>query len=81
MRRALTMAGAQNMLMTLWDIADEPTVAFMDEFYQAYGESEDPKAALIETQRNWLVKLREDEGLAVAVYLAGPFVMSSRHAR
>ena len=34
--------------------------------------------ALAEVQRNWLVKLRTDKGLAHAVNLAGPFIMSSQ---
>jgi hypothetical protein len=31
-------------------------------------------------QRNWLVKLRAEQGLAQAVKLAGPFIMSSQGA-
>ena len=34
--------------------------------------------ALADTQRDWLVKLRKDKGLAEAVTLAGPFIMSSQ---
>ena len=34
--------------------------------------------ALAEVQRNWLVKLRSEKGLAQAVNLAGPFIMSSQ---
>jgi len=34
--------------------------------------------ALAEVQRNWLVKLRTEKGLAQAVNLAGPFIMSSQ---
>jgi hypothetical protein len=29
-------------------------------------------------QRNWLLKLRAEKGLAQAVNLAGPFIMSSQ---
>jgi hypothetical protein len=29
-------------------------------------------------KRNWLLKLRTDKGLAQAVNLAGPFIMSSQ---
>jgi hypothetical protein len=31
-----------------------------------------------EVQRKWLVKLRTEKGLAQAVNLAGPFIMSSQ---
>jgi hypothetical protein len=34
--------------------------------------------ALAEVQRNWLLKLRTEKGLAHAVNLAGPFIMSSQ---
>ena len=34
--------------------------------------------ALADTQREWLVKLRKEKGLAEAVTLAGPFIMSSQ---
>jgi hypothetical protein len=34
--------------------------------------------ALAEVQRNWLIKLRTDKGLAQAVNLARQFIMSSQ---
>jgi hypothetical protein len=34
--------------------------------------------ALAEVQRNWLLKLRTGKGLAQAVNLAGPFIMTSQ---
>ncbi len=38
-----------------------------------------PKA-LAEVQREWLVRLRKERGLAEAVRLAGPFIMTSQGA-
>ena len=34
--------------------------------------------ALAEVQRNWLLKWRTEKGLAQAVNLAGPFILSSQ---
>lgn len=78
MRRAFAMAGARNVLMTLWDIADEPTADFMKDFYRRIGEKPNTPQALSEMQREWLVRLRREEGLGIAVYLAGPFVMTAQ---
>ena len=71
-------AGAQNLLMTLWPISDEVTVQIMGDFYEAAHNSGNAPEALAEVQRNWLLKLRTEKGLAQAVNLAGPFIMSSQ---
>ena len=60
-------AGAQNLLMTLWPISDEVTVQIMSDFYEAAHNSGNPPEALAEVQRNWLVKLHTEKGLAQAV--------------
>jgi CHAT domain-containing protein/Flp pilus assembly protein TadD len=78
LRRGFIQAGAQNLLMTLWPISDEVTVQIMSDFYEAAHNSGNAPEALAEVQRNWLVKLRTDKGLAQAVNLAGPFIMSSQ---
>ena len=78
LRRGFIQAGAQNLLMTLWPISDEVTVQIMSDFYDAAHESGNAPEALAEVQRNWLVKLRTEKGLAQAVNLAGPFIMSSQ---
>ena len=78
LRRGFIQAGAQNLLMTLWPISDEVTVQIMSDFYDAAHNSGNAPEALAEVQRNWLVKLRTDKGLAEAVRLAGPFIMSSQ---
>jgi CHAT domain-containing protein len=67
--------------MTLWPISDEVTVQIMSDFYEAAHNSGNAPEALAEVQRNWLVKLRTDKGLAQAVNLAGPFIMSSQGNR
>jgi tetratricopeptide (TPR) repeat protein len=71
-------AGAQNLLMTLWPISDEVTVQIMSDFYEAAHTSGNAPEALAKVQRDWLVKLRKEQGLASAVNLAGRFIMSSQ---
>jgi len=78
LRRGFIQAGAQNLLMTLWPISDEVTVQIMSDFYDASHNSGNAPEALAEVQRKWLVKLRSEKGLAQAVNLAGPFIMSSQ---
>jgi CHAT domain-containing protein len=78
LRRGFIQAGAQNLLMTLWPISDEVTVQIMSDFYEAAHNSGNAPESLAEVQRNWLLKLRTEKGLAQAVNLAGPFIMSSQ---
>ena len=78
LRRGFIQAGAQNLLMTLWPISDEVTVQIMTDFYEAAHTIGNAPEALAEVQRNWLLKLRTEKGLAQAVNLAGPFIMSSQ---
>ena len=85
LRRGFRMAGAENVISTLWPISDAATVSIMKGFYQGLADSS-PADALGATQREWLVALREksdfapDDPLPVggfywAVNLAGPFLL------
>jgi CHAT domain-containing protein len=78
LRRGFVEAGAQNLLMTLWPISDEFTIQIMSDFYEAAHQTGNAPEALAKVQREWLVKLRKEKGLANAVNLAGPFIMSSQ---
>jgi CHAT domain-containing protein len=78
LRRGFLQAGAQHLLMTLWPISDETTVQIMIDFYDAARRTANPPQALAEVQRDWLVNIRKEHGLAKAVRLAGPFIMSSQ---
>jgi CHAT domain-containing protein len=78
LRRGFAQAGAENLLLTLWAISDETTVQIMSDFYAAAHQSGNAPDALAKVQRDWLVKLRKEQGLAKAVNLAGPFIMSSQ---
>jgi CHAT domain-containing protein len=46
LRRAFRIAGAQHILMSLWDVPDEETVWLMEEFYIHYLAGNTPLAAL-----------------------------------
>jgi hypothetical protein len=61
-----------------WPISDEVTVQITSDFYEAAHKSGNAPEALAEVQRNWLLELRIDKGIAQAVNLAGPFIMSSQ---
>ena len=78
LRRGVMQAGAQNLLMTLWPITGEKTTQIMLEFYKAARDGGNAPQALADVQRAWLKKLRDNQtqGLAQAVRLAGPFIMS-----
>jgi tetratricopeptide (TPR) repeat protein len=76
LRRGFVQTGTQNLLMTLWPISDETTVKIMFDFYDAAFKTGNAPQALADTQRNWLVNLRNERGLLPAVQLAGPFIMS-----
>ena len=78
LRRGFIEAGAQNLLMTLWPISDESTVQIMNDFYDAAHQGGNAPEALAKVQREWLIRLRKEQGLANAVNLAGPFIMSSQ---
>jgi len=78
LRRGFIQSGARNLLMTLWPISDEITVQIMTDFYDAAFKTTDAPQSLSDTQRNWLVKLRQEKGLLPAVRLAGPFIISSQ---
>ena len=76
LRRGFVKSGARNLLFTLWPIDDSETVRFMTDFYRKLG-SASPREALNKTQRDWLLRLKTEEGAVTAARLAGPFVLSS----
>lgn len=80
LRRAFMMAGAQNLLMTLWPVSDVTTADIMKDFYHRALATDDAPRALADTQRDWLVKLRKEKGLLAAVRDAGPFIMTTMGA-
>ena len=75
LRRAFMIAGAENLLMTLWPVADETTAKIMTDFYKEAFATGDAPGSLAKVQRDWLVKLRQERGLLAAIREAGPFAM------
>src|SRR5262249_55657389 len=78
LRRGFLQAGAQNLLLTLWPVADEATAELMREFYESALRSGNAPQALVAVQRDWLIRLRAERGLTQAVTIAGPFILSSQ---
>ena len=77
LRRGLLQAGAENLLFTLWPVADRETVLFMSDFYtELDGARNEPGEAAHKIQTKYLKKFREEMGVAAAVRLAGPFILS-----
>lgn len=85
LRRGFRMAGAENVLSTLWPISDAATVAIMKQLYEGLATTT-PADSLCAAQREWLVRFRDkteippDDPLPVAgfywaINLAGPFLM------
>ena len=75
LKRAFMMAGAQNLLMTLWPVSDETTPEIMGDFYRSALNSGNAAEAFGRTQREWLSNLKRSKGLHAAVREAGPFAM------
>lgn len=75
LRRAFMIAGAENLLMTLWPVADETTAKIMADFYKEAFATGDAPGSLAKVQRDWLAKLRQERGLLAAIREAGPFAM------
>ena len=49
--RALKIAGARNLLISLWKVPDAPTAEFMKQFYSNLFSGKSPAVALQDTQR------------------------------
>lgn len=77
LRRGFLAAGVENLLLSLWPISDTHTVEFMRAFYARALDSTDAATALALTQREWLARLRQEQGLAAAVSTAAAFVLNT----
>ena len=76
LRRGFLIAGARNLLMTLWPVSDKFGPCLMEDFYKEVLVTNNPGESLAKVQREWLNKLYKEKDLASAVGLAGPFVMA-----
>jgi CHAT domain-containing protein len=59
LRRAFVLAGAKNLVMSLWRANDYYTALQMEQFYQAVGRGVSPAEALREAQLATISRLRE----------------------
>ncbi len=73
-RRSFVMAGAKNLLMTLWSVDDVATKNIMKKFYAHYTDGEAPSRALRQAQVEFIAKLREKNNIAPPYYWA-PFII------
>jgi tetratricopeptide (TPR) repeat protein/CHAT domain-containing protein len=78
LRRSLAQAGAHAVLMTLWPISDEETVAMMTDFYTRLAKDPELNPVIFAgVQRDALVRLRQSKGVETAIILAGSFVLTA----
>lgn len=77
LRRALAVAGAQTVVMSLWPVEDTAAVEFMSAFYRKYLDHTHPAQALQRTQMELLTQGIELYGLQGAIARYGPFLATS----
>lgn len=75
LRRAFTLAGARETVVSLWPVSDRSTPAFMDRFYRLAAASDRPGQALWQTQREFLTAAQSDRDFQLAVLRYAPFVL------
>ncbi|MGK0189965.1 MAG: CHAT domain-containing protein/tetratricopeptide (TPR) repeat protein [Verrucomicrobiales bacterium] len=77
-RRALTEAGCQNVITTLWSIDDRTTVGLMESFYDRYLKGDAPHVAMSASQRELFKAVIKSENRWKAIFDVAPFVVTSR---
>ena len=80
LRRSFVLAGAENLVMSLWLVNDDLTVNQMERFYEGYGEGESIPESLRQAQLESINTLRgltqEAQGESLApVRLWAPFMV------
>ncbi len=71
--RGLFQAGAQSLLLSLWDVHDQSTANFMTEFYRRYQSGEDKASAI----REAMLALRKEYPHP---YQWAPFVLMGKYS-
>ena len=75
LRRAFLTAGAQNLVMSLWEVPDDETRWLMGDFYGRVLKGADPVEALTEAQRAALANQRARGPQHVNPWQWGAFVV------
>ena len=74
LKRAITVAGSKSSLLSLWNVDDAATAAFMESFYKRLKSGEGKGRALAETQeefRNHPIPLWREPYVWAAFQLSG----------
>jgi CHAT domain-containing protein len=74
LRQAFRIAGARNVVMSLWNVPDQETVWLMDAFYSSYVAGKTPSAALKEARSAVRKRLVERDGVDYPRYW-GAFIL------
>jgi CHAT domain-containing protein/Flp pilus assembly protein TadD len=80
LRRGFALAGARNLLLTLWPVTDDATPEFMQRFHTIAAETKHLSQAAWQTQREGLAPIDPNDAAALeeAVLTLGPFVLCQR---
>jgi len=70
LQRAFMIAGAKNIIMSLWSVSDEATMELMSAFYAQYGKTGNRGAAFNEAVRQLKLKYKEPFYWAAFVMLS-----------
>jgi CHAT domain-containing protein len=65
LQRAFRIAGAKNVLMSLWKVNDEVTEKLLTRFYQNWLEGKMPVREAFEAAQKWMREFRNKEGLEI----------------
>jgi CHAT domain-containing protein len=76
LRSGLTLAGARNVVLTLWPVDDAETVTLMNRFYDHLLAGNSPASALNEAKRERFETIAAAQGLYLAHRLIGPFLLT-----
>ena len=74
LKRSIAVAGARSSMLSLWEVKDEPTAAFMESFYKKLKSGVSRNKALFETQkefRNHIVEAWRHPNVWAAFQLSG----------
>ncbi len=77
LRRSFALAGAENLLMSLWAVSDEITSVQMGIFYENYTKGISISASLRDSQLKVINKLRQNKGIAAPADWAAFFTQKN----